>query len=46
MADKKARIAWAVMKREQDCGIRHASVKPPGQCHQPASARQPQPCTA
>ena len=22
--------------REQDCGTRHASVKPPGQCHQPA----------
>lgn len=46
MANKNARILWAVMTREQGFDARHVSVKPPGKCHQPASTRQPQTCAA
>ena len=32
MANKNARILWAVMTREEGFDAKHVSVKPPGQC--------------
>lgn len=46
MANKNARILWAVMTREQDFDARHVSVKPPGRCSQPATAHQRETCVA
>jgi len=42
MANKNARILWAVMTREQGFDAQHVSVKPPGKSAQPTSKRQPQ----
>ena len=38
MANKNARILWAVMTREQGFDAQHVSVKPPGKCAKPAGA--------
>ena len=46
MANKNARILWAVMTREQGFDAQHVSVKPPGKSAQPTSKHQPQASTA
>jgi transposase len=40
MANKNARILWAVMTREQAFDAKHVSVKPPGKSHQKAELRE------
>jgi transposase len=53
MANKNARILWAVMTREGGFDAQHVSVKPPGKCSQkparsarPNVAREPEAATA
>lgn len=43
MANKNARILWAVMTREVDFDARHVSVKPPGKCSPKVPPPPPQP---
>jgi transposase len=46
MANKNARILWAVMTREQGFDAKHVSIKPAGKCGQAPSAKQPEPVAA
>ncbi len=46
MANKNARILWAVMTRELAFDARHVSVKPPGKCTKRAGVRAAQTCAA
>jgi len=46
MANKNARILWAVMTREVDFDARHVSVKPPGKYAPPVAPTQAQLCAA
>jgi len=41
MANKNARILWAVMTREAGFDAKHVSVKPPGKCKAPAAPGKP-----
>ena len=42
MANKNARILWAVMTREQGFDARHVSVKPQAKCSPTKCARPPE----
>ena len=46
MANKNARILWAVMTREQGFDAQHVSVKPPAKCKQQAPPVRPVPSAA
>ena len=43
MANKNARILWAVMTREEGFDAKHVSVKPPGKCAKPGAQPHAQP---
>ncbi len=46
MANKNARILWAVMTRDQGFDVPHVSVKPAGKCKQAPKALHTEPLVA
>ena len=46
MANKNARILWAVMTREQGYDAQHVSVKPAGKCGQAPNTKHAKPVAA